>query len=564
MEVVGRLGIRLVSLMHVGGDGWLKTLDFVPRDLPHLREVLSFGERADGSSLFGAMGVPVTASDVVLRPRLSTAFVDPFASFPTLVVCCGHYGRDGAPLPESPDTIVHNAYARLKAETGVELQALGEIEFFLGKRPDESDIYGATERGYHASSPFVFGEPLRRRAMVLLAEIGIPVKYGHSEVGYIQPDEVDARIWEQHEIELALQPLPQAADSVLIGQWLLRNLSNKAGWRCSFDPILRKGHAGSGLHFHLSPVIDGVHQKHTAADGQLDGVARWLIAGLVQHAGALMAFGNRATNSFVRLLQAKEAPSVVTWGRYNRRALIRLPIVAADEEGEVGEPRDGGIPPARRLGPPPPAARRHRAGHAGGKVDGQHRGDAGANRGPDAEGFRGALGSAELHRGGRRAQGSAGDIRAGRDLPDARHRPDARRVGTDVRGGITRSWEVGTLESQKTGKLAGVTTSQLPNFPLPKSFSPDGPNLAHRCPIGHDDAASGDPHRCPVSLFAALVFAAEPDLGRNAIGMRFVRIPGGTFQMGSNVMDGEKPIHTVSVPGFWMGVRKSPRRNGRR
>jgi glutamine synthetase len=338
VEVVARLGIRVVSLMHVGGDGWLKALDFVPRDLPHLRDVLSFGERADGSSLFGTMGVQVTASDVVLRPRLSTAFIDPFAGFPTLVVFCGHYGRDGAPLPESPDTIVRKAFGRLQAETGVELQALGEVEFFLGKRPDETDIYGAAERGYHASSPFVFGEPLRRRAMVMLSEIGIPVKYGHSEVGYIQPDEVDARIWEQHEIELALQRLPQAADSVLIAQWLLRNLANKAGWRCSFDPILRKGHAGSGLHFHLSPVIDGVHQKHSTPDGALDGVARWLIAGLAQNAGALMAFGNRATNSFVRLLQAKEAPSTVTWGRYNRRALIRLPIVATDEEGKSVSP----------------------------------------------------------------------------------------------------------------------------------------------------------------------------------------------------------------------------------
>ena len=335
--VVGSLGIRLISLMHVGGDGWLKTLDFVPRDLPHLREVLSFGERADGSSLFGSMGVQVTASDVVLRPRLSTAFIDPFAMFPTLVVFCAHFGRDGAPLPESPDTILRKATDRLQAELGVELQALGEVEFFLGKRPDETDIYGAAERGYHASSPFVFGEPLRRKAMVMLSEIGIPVKYGHSEVGYIQPDEVDARIWEQHEIELALQPLAQAADAVLVAQWLLRNLAHKSGWRCSFDPILRKGHAGSGLHFHLSPVIDGVHQPHTR-DGKLDGVARWLIAGLVQNAGALMAFGNRATNSFVRLLQAKEAPSTVTWGRYNRRALIRLPIVATDEEGKSVSP----------------------------------------------------------------------------------------------------------------------------------------------------------------------------------------------------------------------------------
>jgi glutamine synthetase len=336
--VVGDLRLRLVSLMHVGGDGWLKTLDFVPRDAGHLRDVLLWGERADGSSLFGGLGVPVTASDVLLRPRLSTAFVDPFAANPTLVVLCGHLGRDGAPLPESPDTVVRLAYKRLQAETGVELQALGEIEFFLGKRPEESDIYGAAERGYHASSPFVFGESLRRRALVLLSEIGVPVKYGHSEVGYIQADEVDARIWEQHEIELALQPLPEAADSVVIAQWLLRNLAQKSALRCSFEPIVRVGHAGSGMHFHLSPVVDGLHQPTHAPDGRLCSPATWLIGGLVSFAVALMAFGNRSTNSFTRLAQAKEAPGTVTWGHFNRNALIRLPMVARDEEGRAVSP----------------------------------------------------------------------------------------------------------------------------------------------------------------------------------------------------------------------------------
>lgn len=338
MEVFGELGIRLVSLMHIGGDGWLKTLDFVPRDVDHLREVLAYGERADGSSLFGGLGVSVTASDLVLRPRLSTAFVDPFAAHPTLVVLCSHFGRDGAPLPESPDTIVRLAYQRLKAETGVDLHGLGEVEFFLGKRPDESDIYGANERGYHASSPSVFGEGLRRRALVLLAEIGVPVKYGHSEVGYIQADEADARIWEQHEIELGLQPLPQAADSVAITQWLLRNLAHKGGLRCSFDPILRRAHAGTGMHFHLSPVVDGVHQPTSTPQGDLRPPATWLIGGLVWFASALMAFGNRTANSFVRLSQAKEAPNTVTWGRYNRKALIRLPIVATDEAGRSVSP----------------------------------------------------------------------------------------------------------------------------------------------------------------------------------------------------------------------------------
>src|SRR5512132_4537976 len=84
-------GIRVLSLMHVGGDGWLKTLDFVPRDAAHLADVLIGGERADGSSLFGDLGIPVGASDIVMRPRLSTAFVDPFSAEPTLAVLCSHF-----------------------------------------------------------------------------------------------------------------------------------------------------------------------------------------------------------------------------------------------------------------------------------------------------------------------------------------------------------------------------------------------------------------------------------------------------------------------------------------
>jgi len=53
----------------------------------------------------------------------------------------------------------------------------------------------------------------------------------------------------------------------------------------------------------------------------------------------LMAFGNREPSSFIRLVQGKEAPNNVTWGRFNRKALIRLPIVTEDETGrEVSPP----------------------------------------------------------------------------------------------------------------------------------------------------------------------------------------------------------------------------------
>ena len=331
-------GIRVLSLMHVGGDGWLKTLDFVPRDAEHLADVLHGGERADGSSLFGDLGISIGASDIVMRPRLSTAFVDPFTPEPTLAVLCSHFDRQGRPLPESPDTLIRAAHARLQAETGVELHALGEIEFFLGARVGDAEGYGANERGYHASSPFVFGEALRRQALVHLAAMGVPIEYGHAEVGYVEADAANPRVWEQHEIELWLRPLPEAADAVVLTQWVLRNLAQRAGMLCSFAPMARKGHAGSGMHFHFAPCGEGGYLPHTAADGTLTPQAKWLIGGLVTHGAAMMAFGNRSRESFVRLSQGKEAPSNVTWGRYNRRALVRIPIIPTDAGGRPTAP----------------------------------------------------------------------------------------------------------------------------------------------------------------------------------------------------------------------------------
>jgi glutamine synthetase len=330
--------LRLISLMHVGGDGWLKTLDFVPRDAGHLRDVLEGGERADGSSLFAGKGIRAGASDMLLRPRVESAFLDPFSQSPTLVLMCEHIGRDGHPLQESPDAIVRRGDERLRTETGVHLWALGEVEYFLGKHAAESDIYGADERGYHASSPFVFGQELRRKALTVLAEIGVPIKYGHSEVGYIAAREADDMIWEQHEVELALAPLPQAADGVALTQWVLRNLVHQHGMRCSFDPILRKGHAGSGLHFHLSPMVNGEHAARCASGDGLSDAGKWLIAGLVQFGTTLMAFGNRNPGSFVRLSQAKETPVGITWGAYDRHALVRLPLTATTAAGRVVTP----------------------------------------------------------------------------------------------------------------------------------------------------------------------------------------------------------------------------------
>ncbi|MFH1263018.1 MAG: glutamine synthetase family protein [Pseudomonadota bacterium] len=327
--------IRLVSLMHIGGDGNVKVLDFAPRDASHLRDILEGGERADGSSLFSGSGIKAKSSDMLLRPRLDRAFLDPFSEIPTLCVLCGHVGRDGAPLPESPDSILGKAYERLKGETGVDLHALGEVEFFLGHRASEVDMRVADEHGYHAAAPVVFGQAFRRKALTLLADLGVPIKYGHSEVGYVASTDLEGFIWEQHEIEMGLAPLPAAAEAVILTQWVLRNLAQQMGFRVTFDPILREGHAGSGLHFHFSPRLKGRGVVGRRPDGSMEEPAQWLIGGLVKNAGALMAFGNRNPGSFIRLRQGKEAPSFITWGQNNRKALIRIPTVAFTASGRA-------------------------------------------------------------------------------------------------------------------------------------------------------------------------------------------------------------------------------------
>ncbi|MBK6765640.1 MAG: glutamine synthetase [bacterium] len=332
------LDLRQIALMHVGGDGTLKTLDFVPQNHDHFLRIVRFGERADGSSLFPGSGISAGASDIVLRPRIETAFVDPFSTEGTLALLCSHVTRAGEALPQSADTILRKAYKLLSDGAGFELHALGEVEYFVGHRLGESSDERLEDRGYHAAAPFVFGQDLRRRALAALAEIGVPIKYGHSEVGFAAARGENELTWEQHEIELALQPLPEAADSVLLTQWVLRNLAREFEMRISFDPVVRRGHAGSGMHFHLAPMKKGAYQRVLVTGGGIGKEAELLIAGLLHHGCSLMAFGNRKSSSFVRLFQGKESPGSVTWGQFNRKALVRLPVTTTDESGNAVSP----------------------------------------------------------------------------------------------------------------------------------------------------------------------------------------------------------------------------------
>ena len=93
--------IKMVNFMYPGGDGKLKTLNFVITNMAYLDTILTCGERVDGSSLFSF--IEAGSSDLYVLPRFCTAFVDPFAEIPTLCMLCSYFDKDGNLLASSPE-----------------------------------------------------------------------------------------------------------------------------------------------------------------------------------------------------------------------------------------------------------------------------------------------------------------------------------------------------------------------------------------------------------------------------------------------------------------------------
>ncbi len=310
--------IQMVNFRYVGGDGRLKRLNFVIQNRGQLDRLLSTGERVDGSSLFSF--VDAAASDLYVIPRFKTAFVNPFSDIPAIDILCSYYDVDGQPLASAPEYTLKKAHQALKERTGLNMEAMGELEYYIfytGTSPYPSEA----QKGYHESSPFSRWEKLRCEAMEAIAAAGGVIKYGHSEVGAIKGTEIDM---EQHEIEFSPVSIEDAADQLVIAKWILRMLGYKYQVPISFAPKVVVGQAGSGLHIHSRLLKKG--KNMLVQSGKLSDVARKFIAGELRLAPSLTAFGNTVPLSYLRLVPHQEAPTNICWGDRNRSTLVRVPL----------------------------------------------------------------------------------------------------------------------------------------------------------------------------------------------------------------------------------------------
>lgn len=202
----------------------------------------------------------------------------------------------------------------------MEFQAMGELEYYVIS--EDSGMFPATDqRGYHESAPYAKFNEFRTECMAYIAQAGGQIKYGHSEVGNFT---LDGKIYEQNEIEFLPVRADQAADQLMIAKWIIRNLAYQYGFDLTFAPKITAGKAGSGLHIHMRIMKDGKNQMLT--DGVLSETARKAIAGMMELAPSITAFGNTNPTSYFRLVPHQEAPTNICWGDRNRSVLVRVPL----------------------------------------------------------------------------------------------------------------------------------------------------------------------------------------------------------------------------------------------
>jgi len=333
----------------------IEVVDLRFMDFPGLWQHTSFPARAidesifeeglgfDGSSIRGWKGIQ--ESDMLMMPDPKTAFIDPFASIPTLVLFTSikdpvtreDYSRD-------PRNICARAQAYLESTGIADTIYVGpEAEFFVfddvrydGGANHASYFLDSVEgqwntgrsegpnlgykirhkQGYFPCPPNDTLQDIRSEMALVMERCGLAVECHHHEVATAGQCEIDMRF----------QKMLPMADQLTLYKYIVKNVARKHGKTATFMPKPIFMDNGSGMHTHLSLWRGG--QPLFAGDkyAGLSQTALWAIGGILAHAPSLVAITNPTTNSYRRLVPGYEAPNRLAYSSRNRSAAVRIPM----------------------------------------------------------------------------------------------------------------------------------------------------------------------------------------------------------------------------------------------
>jgi len=315
-------------------------------------ELLEEGVMFDGSSIAGWK--EINESDMLLKPDLETAVMDPFAAQPQLIIACDVLDPvTGQPYNRDPRTTAKKAvqymistgiadtflvgpeaeffvfddirfsvgmnhtFVKFESEEGPYMSGVKMEEGNLGHRP-------GIKGGYFPVPPVDSGTDLRAEMVSVMKQMGVEVEKHHHEVA---PS--------QHELGIRFDSLVKCADNMQIYKYVVHNVAHSYGKTATFMPKPVYGDNGSGMHVHQSLWKDG--KPLFAGDGYagLSETALYYIGGIIKHARAINAFTNPSTNSYKRLVPGFEAPVLLAYSARNRSASCRIPFGASPKAKRI-------------------------------------------------------------------------------------------------------------------------------------------------------------------------------------------------------------------------------------
>jgi glutamine synthetase len=337
LRTVEERGVRFIQLWFTDVLGTPKGLNITPAEL---ETALEGGMTFDGSAIDGFSRVQ--EADVLARPDPETFQLLPWhrgdhaesinrsrggeGGETVARVFCDIWNLDGTPFTGDPRHTLRRAIERARAR-GLTFFTSPELEYFYFSDADPTHRPASIDTGsYFDLSVADATSELRRRSVLTLEEMGIPVEHAQHE---------DAP--GQHEIDLRYTDALTMADTIMTARMVVKEIARQHGVHASFMPKPLVGIQGSGMHTHVS-LWNAEGNAFADPDDEygLSDVARYFMAGLLRHAREVTAVTNQWVNSYKRLVKGYEAPVHVGWARNNRTALVRVPVV---KEGSVESTR---------------------------------------------------------------------------------------------------------------------------------------------------------------------------------------------------------------------------------
>ncbi len=310
--------IRFIRLWFTDILGFLKSFAIT---IDELEEALYEGKGFDGSSVEGF--ARIDESDMVALPDPDTFTLLPWGPPGDIRVgrmFCDIKNPNGSPYDGDPRFVLKRMLKKVK-DMGYDFYVGPELEFFYfknsGTRAEPIDF-----GGYFDLTPMDIASDLRKKTVISLESMGIPVEYSHHEVA---PS--------QHEIDLRYCEALKMADTVMTYRLTVKEIALQNGVYATFMPKPVFGENGSGMHTNMSLFKGGRNTFFDKNDKlHLSKTARHFIAGLMEHAPEITSITNQWVNSYKRLVPGYEAPIYISWAQKNRSDLIRIPMYKPGKE----------------------------------------------------------------------------------------------------------------------------------------------------------------------------------------------------------------------------------------